>query len=481
MKFSYIVQGKYLLKNVYVPVEKSSLIVITGEEGNHFNSIGGIIAGLFPIVEDEIFSPLEELIKFFTGKLEVIEGEVPHISTYIGPDPEKHLLFSRVDEEIFAQTGIVKDHVFILEKFGLGENFLKRKISTLSGGEKMKLALSIAFSSKKECIVLHGILPWLDREGKICLMKQINKKLKEEKSIILLEQDIDWFSGIAKAIFYFNGESTIPYTPQLLQDKQKNVSRISDNILRKINKRKESEELVRFESVFFRYQESVDEKWLFNRISFNLSTSRIYSLIGENGSGKSTLAKLILRLEKPDKGEIFLSGIPLSQIKRDELVKEICFVGQFPEQQITLSDVEQYKKRAKKKNNLLSLGLLENYFDSKRSFPIAELTPVQLKAVALISSLYRNTKLIILDEPTWGIDLSGESFLLEILDRIIDELNCVSILIITHNMEFIRRLSTEVLWLNRGILKQYTDFEEIKKDGEFQKFFGVINKNKSIY
>jgi len=451
MKFSYIVQGKYLLKNVYVPVEKSSLIVITGEEGNHFNSIGGIIAGLFPIVEDEIFSPLEELIKFFTGKLEVIEGEVPHISTYIGPDPEKHLLFSRVDEEIFAQTGIVKDHVFILEKFGLGENFLKRKISTLSGGEKMKLALSIAFSSKKECIVLHGILPWLDREGKICLMKQINKKLKEEKSIILLEQDIDWFSGIAKAIFYFNGESTIPYTPQLLQDKQKNVSRISDNILRKINKRKESEELVRFESVFFRYQESVDEKWLFNRISFNLSTSRIYSLIGENGSGKSTLAKLILRLEKPDKGEIFLSGI------------------------------EQYKKRAKKKNNLLSLGLLENYFDSKRSFPIAELTPVQLKAVALISSLYRNTKLIILDEPTWGIDLSGESFLLEILDRIIDELNCVSILIITHNMEFIRRLSTEVLWLNRGILKQYTDFEEIKKDGEFQKFFGVINKNKSIY
>jgi len=474
-----VVEGNYLLKDVNVPLEKGGLIVLTGEEGIPFNSIGGIISGLFPIVEDEVFPPLEELVKFFMGKVEILEGEVPSSAAYIGPDPEKHLLFSRVNEEIFAQTGIVKNQVDVLAKFGLREEFLNRKISTLSGGEKMKLALAIVFSRNKQCIVLHGIFPWLDREGKTCLMREIDNKLKKGKNVIILEQDIAGFSEKANSIFYFNGETTVPYTHQLLKDKLEKVVQVSENISRKIQHKKESAELVRFDSVYFRYQQNSKEEWLFKRISFTLSTSKMYSLVGENGCGKSTLAKLILRLEKPEKGKIFFSGKPLAYLKRSELVESICFVGQFPEQQITLSDVDQYKKRAQKRGNLFSLELLEYYFDKHKLYPIAELTPIQLKSVALINSINKNTRLVILDEPTWGIDLSGEAFLLEILNRVIDKLDMVSVLIITHNMEFIRRLGTELIWLNRGSIKSYSGFEEIQKDPEYEDFFGEINIYKS--
>ena len=55
----------------------------------------------------------------------------------------------------------------------------------------MKLALDIAFSKTVECIVLHGVLPWLDREGKDRLFDQIQKKISNGMIIVMLEQEIE--------------------------------------------------------------------------------------------------------------------------------------------------------------------------------------------------------------------------------------------------------------------------------------------------
>ncbi|MEW5818458.1 MAG: hypothetical protein AB1798_24095, partial [Spirochaetota bacterium] len=84
---------------------------------------------------------------------------------------------------------------------------------------------------------------------------------------------------------------------------------------------------------------------------------------------------------------------------------------------------------------------------------------------------YSDTRLIILDEPTWGIDLQGEATLLESLRYIIDNIKKASILIISHDLSFISRLHSEILWLIRGCIRYYSTIEELRQALKFSNHF----------
>ena len=131
MIFTYKVRDQYILENINIPLARGKIILLTGIENISFSILGGIISGLFPVEEKEALPQIEELIKYFTGELIISDGKVPSKAFYLGPDPEKHLLFSRVGEEIYAQTHIGnKENQFeILSRFGLGQQFIDRKIS----------------------------------------------------------------------------------------------------------------------------------------------------------------------------------------------------------------------------------------------------------------------------------------------------------------------------------------------------------------
>ena len=292
MVFSYSVNNSELLKKISIPIKPGVLTLITGVENTSFGLIGGIISGLFPVEDKEVFPQLQELIKYFTGDLEIFEGSLPESSVYLGPDPEKHLLFSRVDEEIDAQTG--EDPGLILSRFGLEGRFLRRKISTLSGGEKMKLALAIAFSKPEDCIVLHGIIPWLDKNGKNSLFRELRAKLDEGKSAVVFEQEIADIKNIAGNIFYFNGKKVIDYNPDYFAEKHSKTGDVAAMIgLALVKDKTAPKEIIRFKSVRFGYRAEQDGDSVLENVDFTLYGSRIYSLVGDNGTGKSTLFKLI--------------------------------------------------------------------------------------------------------------------------------------------------------------------------------------------
>jgi energy-coupling factor transporter ATP-binding protein EcfA2 len=190
-------------------------------------------------------------------------------------------------------------------------------------------------------------------------------------------------------------------------------------------------------------------------VSFALDSGKVYGLHGDNGSGKSTIAKLILRAEKAAGGAVFFLGKDVSTAAREELVRGICYVGQFPEQQITMSCVEDYRMKARRMKNPLAEELLGAYFRSGGSLPISLLTPLQLKLLILADSAASSTQLIMLDEPTWGIDPAGQADLLEALARIIR--TAVSqgrmppaILVISHDMRFLRSLGAETFQVREG-------------------------------
>jgi energy-coupling factor transporter ATP-binding protein EcfA2 len=469
--FTYGVNGTSLLERIAVPLAPERFLLITGVEDRGFGLVGGIIAGLFPIEKQETVPQIEALMDLFTGDLEVFEPGIPGGSVYLGPDPERHFLFSRVREEIFAHTGGRGDPGAVLGMFSLGKAFLQRRISTLSGGEKMKVALSIAFCGAFALIVLHGVLPWLDRPGKEILLREIVKAKGRGGCVVVLEQEIDDLIADADKLFYYDGTKILAYRSGFRSAGMRRVDTSAGLVLAAGSAASRSSgppAVVAFDSVRFQYESPKEggrgkdvsgsdgsEGFSLRDVSFALDSGKVYGLHGDNGSGKSTIAKLILRAEKAAGGAVFFLGKDVSTAAREELVRGICYVGQFPEQQITMSCVEDYRMKARRMKNPLAEELLGAYFRSGGSLPISLLTPLQLKLLILADSAASSTQLIMLDEPTWGIDPAGQADLLEALARIIR--TAVSqgrmppaILVISHDMRFLRSLGAETFQVREG-------------------------------
>jgi ABC-type Mn2+/Zn2+ transport system ATPase subunit len=214
---------------------------------------------------------------------------------------------------------------------------------------------------------------------------------------------------------------------------------------------------VTFRDVGFYYEVDGERGFELSHLSFILERSRTYALIGSNGAGKSTIANLILRLETPCEGSISLFEQPLESMSRRTIMERVCYVSQFPEQHITLSNVQQYRDRAERRNNPLSMRLLDGFFDPNEEYPLSQLTPLQMKVLSLASFVTGRTGLIILDEPTWGIDPTGLCRFLEYLSRAVQPLDAPSILIITHDIALVKLLGARIMRLEKTIMVQGED------------------------
>jgi energy-coupling factor transport system ATP-binding protein len=449
MTFSYSVDGKSILDSVTIPLKQNSFIILTGVENQAFSLIGGIVAGLFPLGHEEQVPRLEELIHIFKGTLEIKEGRLPNSRAYLGPDPEKHLLFSRVDEEVGARPAVCANPDAVLARFELPGGFKYRRISSLSGGEKMRLALAIAFSKSAECTVLHGVVPWLDKDGKQCLLREIEIAKSEHRTVLLLEQEIEGLRHLADCVRFFDGK-TLKSTVQDAQLIHGEETRRAVHVIRAHYKEHGTGVCaVEFKDIDFRYNDAESSGFHIDKLSFRLESSCMYGLIGDNGAGKSTIANLILRLLRPSGGHIYIHGSPLQSMGRKEIMEQICYMSQFPEQQIMLSSVHQYRNRMKKRGSDLSLELLDSCFDTKRDYPLSLLTPLEMKLLTLASSVTEKTRLLILDEPTWGIDSNGLNRLLEYVSTMLSALAEPTLLIITHDVALIQSLGAVLLRLKQ--------------------------------
>jgi ABC-type multidrug transport system ATPase subunit len=456
MVFSYRVKGQYLLKNIGIPIEPAKVILLTGDENRNLGLLGGIVAGLFPVHVTESIGYLEHLVRDLHGDLEIVEGSMPESSVYLGSDPERHLLFSRVDEEVYAQTGFKNNQRTVIKRFGLTDFFLERRISTLSGGEKMRLALAIAFSRSVGCIVLHGVVPWLDARGKDKLMHEISEARRTGSCVFIIEQEVERLLPVADITLCFTDAQIKAWDTKEIIRRRTSIRRRLD--IRRINTTHNPEALplLVFDGVHFEY-EKLQEGFSLRDVSFSLRNGGIYGLIGDNGAGKSTIAKIIMRLESPSSGTITFLGKNLQDIPRMDLVRRICYIGQFPEQQITLSTVEQYRKKASRTGNGLAVKLLQKYFDEERVYPIAGLSPLELKMLCIAAFISEDTRLIIFDEPTWGIDTEGERRLCGMLGEIVSHLKHLTIFIISHDRLFIKALNAHILTLDRGHISAYNE------------------------
>jgi len=458
MKFSYLLKQQYLLEDIDLPLGQPGVFLLAGQESLNLSILTGILGRLFPIPKDEIeWETIAALVESYTGNVIISDGQLPVDVTYVGQDPDRHVLFSTVEEEMIVSLSLSSNVNNIIEKhlaaFGLNPSFVNRHIATLSGGERMKVVLAIAFAKKANNYVLHGVLPWLDAQGRKLLLSQVLALQAKGVNFIFCEHEIEELLSIVNAIYVFDGRTVSKANKeQFIGDyfaRQKNIGvvfNVDSNLL------EQKKVILEFQKVLLSkhpYFEGKGNNFLLNEVSFALHHGGNYFVIGDNGAGKSTLAELIFRVFSPEKGEIFFDGKPLHKYSRSELVKFICYLAQFPEQQITFSTIREYKKEIASNKNDLALFLLDKYLQLDDSFPVASLSFCQLKVLCLSFFVNKQTKLIILDEPTWGIDYASQKMILNLLRDIRASLD-ITMFIISHNESLIRSLAGKVFKIENG-------------------------------
>ena len=203
------------------------------------------------------------------------------------------------------------------------------------------------------------------------------------------------------------------------------------------------------------------EKKAIDNVSITINDGEFVGLIGHTGSGKSTLIQHINGLLKPDTGRIIIDGADITDknTKMNAIRKKVGLVFQYPEYQLFEETVEKDIAFGPKNlglsdteiNNRIRramsiVGLDYEAYKDKSPF---ELSGGQKRRVAIAGVVAMEPKVLILDEPTAGLDPRGRDEILMQIKALHSEYK-ITIIIVSHSMEDVAKLASRIIVMNQG-------------------------------
>lgn len=201
------------------------------------------------------------------------------------------------------------------------------------------------------------------------------------------------------------------------------------------------------------------EKSALKDINLNIKKGQFIGLIGHTGSGKSTLAQIICGLLKPSSGKVLINGQDIYGDKNKKILRhKVGLVFQYPEHQLFEEtvfkdiafgpknmklDEEEIKKRVLYAANMV--GLSEEHLE-KSPF---DLSGGQKRRVAIAGVIAMRPEILLLDEPTAGLDPRGRDEILNEIKKLHKKEN-LTVILVSHSMEDIAKLADTVVVMNEG-------------------------------
>ncbi|MEM1642912.1 MAG: ABC transporter ATP-binding protein [Desulfurococcaceae archaeon] len=259
---------------------------------------------------------------------------------------------------------------------------------------------------------------------------------------------------------------------------------------------------VEFIDVWFKYLSNRD--YILKGLSITISRGTSVAIMGANGSGKTTLLKHIVRLLKPQRGVVKVLGIDVQAYGLEELVKHVGFVPQNPnymffapsirdELVITLKNFKYPSRCIKDRVELIAesigIGNLLNEDPSTLSYG-------QLKLASIAIALSHDPEVVVIDEPTMGLDKHYREALTKIIRQLVEDGRTV--IASSHDVEFVSKAFNEAALLNEGRITAYGSLREVlyeyaeltracltiptvpKLFNELRKCFNALNKPISV-
>ncbi|MEI3336680.1 MAG: energy-coupling factor transporter ATPase [Clostridium sp.] len=203
------------------------------------------------------------------------------------------------------------------------------------------------------------------------------------------------------------------------------------------------------------------EKKALDNVNIEINDGDFVAIIGHTGSGKSTLIQHMNGLEKATSGKIFIDDIDITakDVKLTDIRKKVGLVFQYSEYQLFEETIErdiafgptnlklneeEIKNRVKKAMEMVGLDY-ETYKD-KSPF---DLSGGQKRRVAIAGVIAMEPKVLILDEPTAGLDPKGRDDILGQIRQLHDKYG-MTIVLVSHSMEDVAKLAEKVIVMNKG-------------------------------
>lgn len=210
---------------------------------------------------------------------------------------------------------------------------------------------------------------------------------------------------------------------------------------------------------------TIGDKQIVRQLDFEVFPGEVFAFLGSNGSGKTSTIRSLLGIYQASTGNLLINGKKLTP-------ENAAIVGYLPEERglYTRSKVldtmiyfGELKGMERDEAREFALGFLERVeLADKANVKIKKLSGGQQQKVQLGVAIMGNPQLLILDEPTKGLDPVNRKLLLDIVDEL--QSNGVAVIYITHLMEEVERLADRLLILKDGKARAYGTVAAVKKE-----------------
>lgn len=509
LSFTYPSSDVKAIDNLNFEINKGEFVLMCGSSGSGKTTLAKSLNGIIPHLSSGRLKG-EVIINGVNTQTVEMHEISKHIGM-VFQNPEDQIFSIRVDDEVafgiecqgYERKDIVERVNYALKKLRIED--IKRHITfALSGGQKQKVSIASNLAMLPSIIVLDDPTTDLDPISKQEVM-DILVELKEEvdSTFIVIEHDLTDLTEYADRIivmhegqivlngkpadvFYENYEYLdsigvrIPDHIKLgkyLQDKgltRDQENPVAREEIKQLSRKALETNSVRFPQIQYRdYTLGTDEKvatvnnldftypgakqqTLFN-INLDIYKGEFLAIVGHNGSGKSTLMKNILGLMSPTGGDVVINGNNTKEVDISDLILDIGYVFQNPDNQLfcnTAREEIEFGLRnrnfdeeiiQKETDRALKIVGLE---DRQDEHPFA-LSRGQRQRLAVATMLVSNPKIIMLDEPTTGLDERNLSGLLELMKEIVYE-HGGTLIMVTHDMEVVAKYASRVVVVNKG-------------------------------
>ena len=219
-------------------------------------------------------------------------------------------------------------------------------------------------------------------------------------------------------------------------------------------------------------------------VSLQIKDGNMTALIGHTGSGKSTLIQHINALLLPTKGEVKIDDYLITATDKPQSLRRLRqkagLVFQFPEYQLfeetILKDIifgpknfglSEEESIAVAKEVIKTVGLDESFFE-KSPF---DLSGGQKRRIAIAGILAMNPDILILDEPTAGLDPQGAKEMMNLFKKI--NQSGKTVILVTHDMNHVLEYCDDVIVMNKGKIEKHEDVDTLFKNPEYLQSLGI--------
>lgn len=208
--------------------------------------------------------------------------------------------------------------------------------------------------------------------------------------------------------------------------------------------------MIKFSNVCFAYE----KKNILDNVNFSINKGEFVAIVGRNGAGKTTLMKLFNGILRPTSGNVTIAGLDTKESKTSELAKHVGFLFQNPDRQIcqnTVKDEIEFGLKCVFKDKV---QIAKRCKDIMASFGLDggkdpfSLSRGERQKVALASIIAISPKILVLDEPTTGLDYKECMQIMEIINKL--NQSGTTVIMVCHDMELVSDFAQRVMVLGQG-------------------------------